>query len=112
MNKDLALLETIDKYITLYDFYKALLTEKQCTYFEEYYFQNMSLQEIATYYNVSRNAIFDQIQKTVKLLENYEAKLNLVSTYHKTCDIYDKYLNKKNVSLDTIKLINELKELE
>ena len=34
-------------YNNLYDCYNLLLTEKQRKYFEEYYFNNLSLSEIA-----------------------------------------------------------------
>ena len=37
----------------LYDYYGALLTEKQQKYFEDYYFDNYSLSEIALNNNVS-----------------------------------------------------------
>ena len=62
----------------LYDLYSNLLTEKQKNYFEDYYFMDLSLAEIAENNNVSRNAVFDQIKRTVNtLLEIEEAvKLN------------------------------------
>jgi len=50
----------IDKkvyYSSLYDYYQKLLTEKQCNIFEDYYFNDYSLSEIADNLNVSRNAI-------------------------------------------------------
>lgn len=64
-------------YNNLYDCYYKLLTEKQRIYFEEYYFNNLSLSEISQNYNVSRNAIYKQLQITVKKLEEYESLLNL-----------------------------------
>jgi len=63
--------------INLYDYYGDLLTEKQKQYFEDYYFNNYSLQEISENYNVSRNAIFKQIKEVVNKLSNYEEKLEL-----------------------------------
>ena len=62
----------------LYDLYSNLLTEKQKNYFEDYYVMDLSLAEIAENNNVSRNAVFDQIKRTVNtLLEIEEAvKLN------------------------------------
>ena len=44
----------------LYDCYKDLFTEKQQLYFESYYWENLSLSEIATNYHVSRNAVHNQ----------------------------------------------------
>lgn len=70
-----------ERLIRLYNVYKNLLTEKQCSYFEEYYLYDCSLSEIAENYNVSRNACFDAIKKCENLLEDYESKLHLDSIY-------------------------------
>ena len=35
------------KYINLYDYYGELLTDKQKEYFEDYYFDNLTLAEIS-----------------------------------------------------------------
>lgn len=63
----------------LYDYYQVLLTKKQQQYFEDYYFANLSLSEMAENYNVSRNAIYGQLKLVEKKLEEYERKLQLVS---------------------------------
>ena len=64
-------------YNNLYDCYYKLLTDKQKKYFEDYYFSNLSLGEIAENYNVSRNAVYKQIQITINKLKEYEEKLQL-----------------------------------
>lgn len=64
-------------YGELYDLYQGLLTEKQKKYFEDYYFDNLSLGEMSDAYGVSRNAIFKQIHITVAKLEEYEDALHL-----------------------------------
>ena len=64
-------------YNNLYDLYKNLLTEKQQEYFEEYYFNNLSLSEMADNYNISRNAISKQLSVIKNKLGDYENKLNL-----------------------------------
>ena len=58
-------------YGELYDLYQQLLTDKQRAYFEDYYFQNLSLGEMAENYQVSRNAIFRQLHIVTKKLEEY-----------------------------------------
>ena len=63
----------------LYDYYKNLLTEKQQHYFEDYYFDNLSLSEISENYNISRNAISKQLINIKDKLYDYEKVLNL---YH------------------------------
>lgn len=64
-------------YGELYDLYQGLLTEKQRKYFEDYYFDNLSLGEMSENYEISRNAIFKQIHITVDKLQEYEEILHL-----------------------------------
>jgi hypothetical protein len=59
----------------LFDLYGDLLTEKQQSYFKLYYFEDYSLQEIAEVFEVSRNAVFDQLKKTEDYLVGYEHTL-------------------------------------
>ena len=62
---------------TLYDIYKELFTDKQKEYYESYYFDNLSLSEIAENYNVSRNAVFNQLKIIEEKLLEYEQKLKV-----------------------------------
>ncbi len=65
-------------YLTyLYDYYGELLTEKQRNYFEEYYFNNLSLLEISENYQVSRNAIHKQLKEVEEKLNKYEQILEM-----------------------------------
>jgi len=73
--------EKRDHYINLFDFYENILTKKQQQYFKEYYFDDLSLSEIANNYQISRNAIYDQLQKIHKNLDAYEEKLGLHSKF-------------------------------
>ena len=61
----------------LYDCYKELLTDKQKMYFEDYYFNNLSLSEIAENYDVSRNAVHNQLKIIEEKLEAFEFKLQI-----------------------------------
>jgi len=63
----------------LYDYYRLLLTEKQQEYFEDYYFNNLTLSEIAENNNISRNAIHKQIKEVENKLETFEQKLGLLN---------------------------------
>ena len=68
-------------YLTiLYDYYEALLTDKQRQYFTSYYFDNLSFGEIGENFGVSRNAIFKQIKTTQDKLLEYE---NVLKFYYK-----------------------------
>jgi len=68
----------------LYDYYGELFTEKQKLYFEEYYFNNLTLAEISENYEVSRNAVHKNIKETTLKLLEYEEKLKL---YEKACNL-------------------------
>ena len=59
-------MEELVHYTLLYDIYGSLLTDKQRAYFEDYYFNNLSLSELASIYNISRNAIHRQIKRNYK----------------------------------------------
>lgn len=62
---------------SLFEFYEPLLTKKQANYIELYYADDYSLGEIAGEYNVSRQAVYDNIRRSEKILQQYEDKLNL-----------------------------------
>ena len=86
----------------LYDYYGELLTSKQQDYFEDYYFSNLSLKEIAENYNISRNAVYNSLKEIEKKLIHYEEILKL---YHKS-----KIVSELIVNLDS-DTQNKIKEL-
>ncbi len=59
----------------LYDLYGSLLTEKQKSVFENYYFFNLSLQEIADNLSISKAGVLDNLEHAKKNLLNYENSL-------------------------------------
>ncbi len=85
-------------YLTsLYDYYKKLLTEKECSYFEDYYFDNLTMEEIADNNSISKNAVSKSLIEVKNKLNDYETKLNLYSNYLKIKDSVD------DATLDKIK---------
>ncbi len=62
----------------LYDFYGVLLTDKQREVMELYHEENYSIVEIARELKVSKQAIYDNLKKSDKILREYEAKLGLM----------------------------------
>ena len=88
-------------YNELYDYYKELFTEKQQMYFEDYYFNNLSLAEIGENYGVSRNAVHNQLKIIEKNLEQYEEKLKLYEKRNKIIDILEDKID--NNIMDKIK---------
>ncbi len=80
----------MDKFIyynNLYDYYKELFTDKQREYFEDYYFNNLSLSEIAENRNVSRNAVHNQLKIMESKLDEYEKILKLYEKKNKIIEI-------------------------
>ncbi len=75
------LLEKTTRMNFLFDFYQALLTEKQRSYMELYYLDDHSLGEIAESYEISRQAVYDNIRRTEAMLEEYEDKLSLFEKF-------------------------------
>ena len=77
-------------YNELFDLYGELLTEKQRSYFKDYYFDNLSFSEIANNNQVSRNNAFQQIHIITSKLVEYEEKLHLKSKKDKIYEILEK----------------------
>lgn len=75
------MLEKTTRINFLLDFYQSLLTPKQRSYMELYYLEDYSLGEISETFNVSRQAVYDNIKRTEKMLESYEEKLNLYQKF-------------------------------
>lgn len=67
----------------LFDFYQELLTAKQRDLLREYYFEDLSLGELAEQHEISRQSAFDTIKKAEQKLLDYENKLNLFAKYQK-----------------------------
>lgn len=99
------------KVAELLDIYGNLLNEKQRTSLEFYYYDDLSLSEIAENIGVSRQGVRDVIKRAesflffaeqeLKLLEKREALLKTISQFKK--------LDNKSSELD--KLILDLEEL-
>lgn len=95
----------------LFDFYQALLTPKQRNYMEMYYLEDYSLGEISELFQVSRQAVYDNIKRTEAMLETYEKKLHLYAKFEKRLTLIDEI--EKSVSDQTVlEMIHKLKELD
>ncbi len=95
-------------YLTiLYDHYGELFNQKQKDYFEQYYFDNLSLGEISENIGVSRNAIHKQIKMIESKLREYEAILKLHKRSEKLKETID---NIDKVDINIIK--EQLRNLE
>jgi len=65
-------------YAKLYDYYGNLLTVRQQGNFEDYYFNDLTLKEIADNHEVSRNAISKTLKEVLLKLDYYEENIGLL----------------------------------
>lgn len=79
----------------LFDLYWPLLNKHQIKYFKLYYEQNLTYDEIAEKFRISRAAVWDSINKTKLLLKKYEDKLNLLNLKQKRFILYKKITDQK-----------------
>lgn len=86
----MSMLEKTTRMNFLFDFYQALLTSKQRNYMSLYYLDDLSLGEIADEYNVSRQAVYDNLKRTEAMLEEYEDKLSLFYKYQQRKQLIEK----------------------
>jgi predicted DNA-binding protein YlxM (UPF0122 family) len=96
------MLDKINRYALLFDFYGGLLTDRQQEFFELYYHQDWSLGEIADYFQISRPAVHDLIKRAEKQLDNYEEKLKLIEKFVKIdADLFRLTEDMEKLFLDT-----------
>ncbi|HAR4586357.1 TPA: putative DNA-binding protein [Staphylococcus aureus] len=96
----------------LFDFYQSLLTNKQRNYLELFYLEDYSLSEIADAFNVSRQAVYDNIRRTGDLVEDYEKKLELYQKFEQRREIYDEMKQHLSNPEQIQRYIQQLEDLE
>lgn len=74
----------------LYDYYGALLTDKQREIFEMYYLNDYSLGEISELLDISRQGVYDTLKRAESSLEFFEEKLGLVKKHQEIMNKLDK----------------------
>ncbi|GKQ42579.1 UPF0122 protein [Companilactobacillus sp. RD055328] len=72
-------LEKSEQMNILFNFYSKLLTDKQREYMSLYYAEDLSLGEIAEQFNVSRQAVYDNLKRSEDILKHYENNLGMVN---------------------------------
>jgi predicted DNA-binding protein YlxM (UPF0122 family) len=107
----------------LYDFYGQLLSRRQKEVMELYHEENLTLSEIASEFDISRQGVHDALKNAEKSLKGYEEKLGLVEKFEKTSDAIsriDKMIEKLISSLQgtetadnagTVKKLEEIKSI-
>lgn len=96
--------------IMLLDYYGNLLTKHQQEILDEYFNEDLSMNEIADNYMISKSAVQDLIKRSIVQLESYEKALKLVERDRKLDSILEEMKNEKNELLDIyIRKINKIK---
>ncbi|WP_226658316.1 putative DNA-binding protein [Pseudalkalibacillus hwajinpoensis] len=109
------MLEKTMRINSLFDFYQSLLTPKQRNYMALYYLDDYSLGEIAEEFQVSRQAVYDNIKRTEQMIEEYEAKLLLFERYIKRQELLEKLreaVMSENEDSKALPLITSLEKLD
>lgn len=91
----------------LLTFYGPLLSARQSEILKYYFYEDLSLSEIADNLGISRNAVFDAIKKAEDKLEYYENNLHLLRDYNFRSGKYEEILMLDHE--DVNKIIEELK---
>ena len=106
------MLEKTTRVNFLFDFYQSLLTPKQRNYMELYFLEDYSLGEISETFDVSRQAVYDNIRRTEMMLEEYENKLLLYDKFSKRQKLLDE-MEQSLEERDPLKrYVDQLRELE
>ena len=92
-------------YNELFEIYSDLLTQKERENFKDYYFEDLTLSEIADNKNVSRAAVQKMIKNVLDKLNYYESKLHIYKNNKKLDDCLS--LNDINEIKNTINEILE-----
>ncbi|MFG6115147.1 putative DNA-binding protein [Halobacillus sp. MO56] len=106
------MLEKTTRINYLFDFYETLLTPKQRNYMELYYLEDYSLGEISETFDVSRQAVYDNIRRTEAMLEEYEDKLNLYEKFQERQQLINKLQDRLKNQEEVQGLLERLKELD
>jgi uncharacterized protein len=75
-------LQEVERYNQLFDWYKPLFTHKQITLFEAYFHFNLTGQEIAEQFGITKAAVSDTLMTMKQKLDQLEDDMMLVKKMH------------------------------
>jgi predicted DNA-binding protein YlxM (UPF0122 family) len=89
------------RFVPLMDCYSSILTEKQRNAMELYYYDDLSLSEIAEHTHTTRQAVHDNIRRAEAYILELESKLGFLSNMKVLSEVLDdiEVQSKKIVSL-------------
>jgi uncharacterized protein len=98
--------------IRLIDVYGELLTKKQKDYLIFYYDQDLSLNEIGEVFKISRQAVSENLRRSVQQLENYEKKIGLIDRLDQLDDLLSEAEDQAQAPKTLIKKIRSIMDLK
>lgn len=99
-------------YVTqLFDRYQDLLTKKQREMLTLYYEADLSLAEIADQYDISRQAVYDNIKRGTQALIDYEDILKINEKQNRLDELIDQLAEAAEGDQHLTDLIDQLKVL-
>ncbi len=96
------MLDKTERMNILLDWYETLLTDNQKAVAAMHYRDDYSLAEIAEQTGISRSAVYDTLQRTERILETMEDKLQCAKKYQTRKQIYQKLSDLKIEAVDDI----------
>lgn len=89
----------------LLDYYSNLLSDRQKEYLLEHFEGDLSLTEIGKKYNITRQAVYDNIKRGMKILRDYEQKIGF---YKRDLELLEQLEDlKKNFKIEKLEEIIE-----
>jgi len=84
----------------LLDYYGDLLTNHQKQILDEYFNEDLSMNEIAENLSISKSAVQDLIKRSLVQLKNYEKALKMIEHDRKIKEILQEMQDDNDVHLD------------
>ncbi len=98
----------------LFDYYGALLTERQQKVLTLRFFDDLTLAEVAQELDISRQAVHDLVHRTVDQLRDYECKLGLIVEQRRRQKVFEEVIvrlkDELNVTDDVISVLRTFLE--
>ena len=90
MSSENALKENAVEMCLLFDFYGAMLTQRQQEIFDLYYNDDLSLSEISKQMQISRQAVRDSVTRSKNLMIGFEQRLGLVRRFQENSEAFQR----------------------
>ena len=90
MSSENALKEIAVEMCLLFDFYGAMLTQRQQEIFDLYYNDDLSLSEISEQMQISRQAVRDSVTRSKNLMIGFEQRLGLVRRFQENSEAFQR----------------------